>query len=244
MSIVLNPDQISDLRQTRLEAHLSGILVQFDEDRFRKLGPDHARAFVRCAIVTGDGHAFEFLEEYEYLLRIMSVLGTHFLEDPRYAPIARVLARDDRPSSHRVHASHKLIRRVSDRFIGPQFSLARPALHRFHQTIEATGADSLTDHAVLQAFAQAYLLTDAEQAWLVPEQSGHAARMAAFALDIDTEHGRAVCLALALWLGSGFWRDPLYPWVAAIPAGTAGGASEKAEALAAYATRRMQKTFG
>jgi hypothetical protein len=64
-------------------------------------------------------------------------------------------------------------------------------------------------------------------------------RESAKTLNVDNPLGHATCLCLALWLGKGFFKDPMFPWISDVAGRDYPNSTERAKALFDYAQKRL-----
>jgi hypothetical protein len=241
MSFVISPSASAALRFARINRHMATYLHDLDLARFRGLGERQCEAFVREGVSYCDRLGLGFLEHIEYVHFIMYFLGTHFYLDPRYQPIAERLADRGVVANQRIEGAHRLFRVFGDRFIGEGLRVARDAMARFNVELERQPGTELGPHRILAAFHDANALGPEERLRFPGQAIVEAAAGAARELAIDVPSGHDICFALALWLGTGFHRDPLFPWVREVPARVEGSARQRASALKDYALKRLQK---
>ncbi|SHF03914.1 hypothetical protein SAMN05444273_103511 [Litoreibacter ascidiaceicola] len=241
MSFVISAPSVSDLRFDNLYKRILAYLMELDSARFRALGDANCRAFVRKGVSFCDARNLGFVEHIEYVHFLMYFIGTDFDRDPRYSALTQALSDQDHVANERVETAHRLFRPVAERFIGVGLAQAHVALSRFYETMEHTNDDQLTPRLVFDAFYAAYDFAPTERDRFPEAALVDAAVQGAQALGIETALGRGVCLSLALWLGTGFTNDPLFPWVRDVTAQAPNNANERALALKAYAQKRMIK---
>ena len=59
-------------------------------------------------------------------------------------------------------------------------------------------------------------------------------------LKMEDAHGTNICALLGFWLGSGFYKDPLYPWIHDVIV-EHKSPSDRSHALYEYAIHRLKK---
>ncbi len=239
MSLRIKREQIERIRYETHEPELVAAMQRLDPHRFRGLGPARTRVFVRHGWETAQRLGLLYANDAGYVLFLMTFLGSHFLEDFRYADIARVL---QEPDPHEAPGFDTRVRRAreafiafGDRMIGPKGAIYLADIGRFSAWLRTNKleTDALLD-ALPRCHAGAEVHLAEPQRWMLVAE----AQASATALGLDPDDGDAVALALRWWLGARFEDDPLYPWVRDIT-GREPDAESRTRALRDYALRRM-----
>lgn len=89
---LLTEDLKANLRFAENFARHKTYLLEIDRKRFRGLGEAYTQGFVRHAIGLADHLRFPYIEDTQYIMFVMTFLGSYFYEDPRYKPLADTLA--------------------------------------------------------------------------------------------------------------------------------------------------------
>lgn len=215
-------------------------LLQLDPKRFRGLGDTHSKAFVREAFAFSDHNELHYMEEVEYIIFLMSFLGTYFYQDPRYFWLAQVLQDKTRPSDARLNECQRRFARFSDRFIGDDLTIFQGALAQFWAGSETISTSDKPMQKTLEVFYKAYNFSLSERQAFPEDEIMSAAYMAARSLGVQTTTGNALCFSLSLWMGTGFYRDPLFPWVRDIVAAAGDSVLQRERELTAYAKKRLR----
>ncbi len=232
MSLIIPTSVIEEIRFAANYDSYVVALMRLDPARFRGLGPDHTEAFVRHATGYCDTIGLNYTNDVTYVIFLMTYLGSHMIEDFRYAQITSILNETPEGFDDRIDRARLAFMAFGDRFIGKGMSLYAADLAHFEKTvlprIPTLHHDGLIDALVSGHGGRSFSLQPAQRAAF----HAHAtAAVAALGLRDPTAHG--LCLALGYWLGCGFYKDPLYPWVR--DKAKAGDA----QAIADYAKHRL-----
>lgn len=238
---LLTEDLKANLRFAENFARHKTYLLEIDRKRFRGLGEAHTQGFVRHAIGLADHLRFPYIEDTQYIMFVMTFLGSYFYEDPRYKPLADTLALARAETSNRIDALHQEFVRFSNTYLSDDLSIYRAALTTFFEGLDNVNQADLQFAQVLDLFFHAYRNADlARDQFPVDAMTAHAREGARF-LSIETPSGTALCLALALWMGSGFYKDYLYPWSRDCLANTQANSLPREMALRNYAIKRLRR---
>lgn len=216
-------------------------LIKLDADRFRGLGDAHTVSFVQRATTFASRVALNYREDVEYVIFLMYFLGSNFYEDPRYKFIAEPFFDKNANGTERVRMAHELFIRFSVRFIGEDLQVFKNAFQSFHFQSERISANRGIPEDYLEALFISYQFTDAERRIFPARTMLDNAVSDAQILGLASgNESFGLCLCLAFWLGAGFGRDPLFPWVRDIIAGI-DDPTARTRALKNYATKRQEK---
>ncbi|MCU0911501.1 MAG: hypothetical protein MUE98_09210 [Rhodobacteraceae bacterium] len=214
-------------------------LMQLDRVRFRALGEANLRAFVREGVTLADHVGAEYVEEAQYILFVMSGAGTHFMSDPRLGPFAEALTGPPVPGLSRTEALHRAVSEFALEFVGRDFALYAGALEAFSRMAGPAMRAADPVAACLEAVCRAYGFIPDLPRRLPARMMAERAAASAAALGLAGPQATALCLGLGFWLGTGFDRDPLYPWVRAKVDGAGPSPAARLAALEAYTARRL-----
>lgn len=240
MSLRITREQIECIRYETHEPELVAAMQRLDPHRFRGLGRARTEAFVHHGWETAQRLGLLYLNDAGYVLFLMTFLGSHFLDDFRYADLARIL-RDPDPAEQpgfdtRIRRARVEFITFGDRRIGPKAAIYLADIGRFSAWLGTT--KELETSAMLDALLRCHEGPEVHladpQKWTLLEE----ARASATVLGLDRGEGDAIALALRWWLGVRFEDDPLYPWVRDIT-GRESDAQARTRALRDYAQRRM-----
>lgn len=240
MSLRIAREQIELIRYQTHQSELVAAMHRLDPHRFRGLGPARTEAFVRHGWETAQRLGLLYLNDAGYILFLMTFLGSHFLEDFRYAELARVLQEPDPDEAPgfdtRIRRAREVFVAFGDRMIGPESSIYLADLERFSAWLART--PRLETDEMMEALPRCHggaevRLTEPEKRMILAE-----AQASADVLGLDQDEGDAVALALRWWLGARFEDDPLFPWVRDVTARERDAAA-RTRALRDYALRRM-----
>lgn len=238
MTHVLTPALQESLRFSANYRMHRDYLMALDRVRFRALGDDNTRAFVREGMVLADRLKLGYVEEAQYLLFVMSFLGTYFTIDPRYADLKMALRAPEVGQSP-VQGLHRAFAAFAGEFIGRDQSLYGRALADFARRAGAAMQSADPVAACVDAICRAYGFVPDLPARLPVLAMVDNARITAAGLGMAAPQGVALCLGLGFWLGSAFDRDPLYPWVRAKVEGAGPSERLRLAALEGYAAKRL-----
>lgn len=241
MSFVISAPSVTELRFDAVYSHVLAYLMEIDPARFRGLGDENCKAFVRKGLAFCDAHKINFKEHIEYVHFIMYFIGSGFPQDPRYSALTAALIDPAKVSHVRIDTAHRMFRQLGERFIGVGLEHTRKALARYHEQLGTKADDMQSPRHVFDAFYNAYDFASLERDRFPEDILVQSAARSAQVLDVDTPLGQSLCLSLTLWLGTGFADDPLYPWVRDIPAKASEGPHERARMLKDFAEKRMIK---
>lgn len=240
MSLRIAREHLERIRYQAHQAELTAAMHRLDPHRFRGLGPERTEAFVRHGWETAQRLGLLYVNDAGYVLFLMTFLGSHFLEDFRYAELARILQEPDPEEAPgfdtRIRRARRAFIEFGDRRIGPKASIYLADVGRFSAWLNKTG--KLETEAMLEVLPRCHGGEEVQlaepQKWMLLAE----AQASAVALDLDPDDGDAIALALRWWLGARFDEDPLFPWVRDVT-GRESGAKARTRALRDYAQRRM-----
>lgn len=225
------------LEAIRFEANYDtydSMLMRLDPIRFRGLGPDNREKFIRHAADVCDRWQLHFVNDVAYVMFIMTFLGSYFHEDMRYKGLAAELASISDGADTRIERLRSRFIMIGQRFIGPDMVLYRRDLSYFRDSVlpAAKDLDAAQMLAALTAShsERSYAPTTNQQALYLQQ-----AQEAADGLGFKGPDDLKLCAALGYWLGGGFWKDPLYPWISKV------SAADGAPGVASYALRRLDR---
>lgn len=213
MSLILSAAVLDEIRFEANYDSYDSMLMRLDPIRFRGLGQAHREVFIRHAVTVCDEWQLHFVEDVAYVMFVMSFLGSHFHQDMRYQFLRAELERTPEGADDRIERLRERFITIGARFIGPRMVLYRRDLSYFRDHI-LPGSRGFSSEKMLAELTASH----AERSYdLHPDQRAlylRQAQMAAAGLGFGDAEGLTLSVALAYWLGTGFWKDPLYPWVA------------------------------
>ena len=232
-------EQLESIRYQIHQDDLAAAMQRLDPHRFRGLGPARTEAFVRHGWDTAQRLGLLYVNDVGYVLFLMTFLGSHFLEDFRYADIARILQEQGSKApglDTRIRRAREAFIAFGDRRIGPKSTIYLADIGRFSAWL--TDTKKLETDAMLEVLPRCHgsmevRLDEQQKRMLLAE-----ARGSAHVLGLDQDEGDAIALALRWWLGVRFEEDPLFPWVRDVTA-RESNAETRTRALRDYATRRL-----
>ena len=212
MALIIPKAVIEQVRFETNHPEYDAALLRLDPRRFRGLGPDHRRRFIRQASDYCDRIDIHYTEDVVYVMFLMSFLGSFFHEDFRYARIAQILHEPSQGYDDRIARARLQFIPFGDRFLGQGLQLYLADLRNFQASCPQGLAD-MTPQIVLDRLshshgARGYQMDGAQADGMIAM-----ARHSRDALGLRGPAALNLCLALGYWLGLGFYKDPLFPWV-------------------------------
>ncbi|MCO5065679.1 MAG: hypothetical protein M9924_14870 [Rhizobiaceae bacterium] len=234
MALKISPEVLDEIRFEANYETYDGILMKIDPDRFRGLGEENREAFIRHATTCCDGWEIPYIDDVAYIMFVMTYLGSFFHEDPRHSFIGVVLPDIPEAADYRIRDLRDRFIAFGDRFIGEGLELYHQDLDQFRQSL----LPDLDRHSASRTLSMV-TRCHGERSYDLSRED-HAARMqqaeiGAHRLGLEGDRGLQLSVLLGYWLGSGFWKDPLYPW---IPEKAAKGGEPE---LRKYAIHRLNK---
>ncbi len=236
--IILDRSIVTELQlNTHYEIYRNK-LMKIDYKRYRGLGEANLRRFIHHGTRYGFDAKLPTVRDIAYVIYLMSQIGSYFYEDPRFVHLHRILQDHTSENPARLQRVTRAFDAMLDRHpsldaknIGATLATYRDRVSALpastdHEEIVAVWASSVgverpADVAVLQR--------------IFPAQAQQAARY----LMVSEGEGERICLSLALWLGIGFYKDPVYPWIRDVP-GKESGEAAKTRALRVYVDKRLE----
>jgi hypothetical protein len=221
------------------------MLLELDSHRFRGLGHPHLQNFIRHGLQYGKATELLYINDIAYVLYIMSFLGSYFYEDFRYQAIHKILNNTANVTATRMEKARDQFIEICDIAIGEEQKHYRQALQTFHSKIESINIATLTVDDAMNILDQSWNNLTIDEYQIVSQALIKDAYTAAKTLQIESESGISLCFILGFWLGSGFYKDPLYPWVRAVNADYGSGhqIGLRIKNIADYAIKRLKKQF-
>lgn len=212
------------------------------------LGDEQLRKTVALGVDSAAGYGLASEREVFLYLCLMFMLGSFFDTDPQLPWAARILAADNLPDGFaKVQALYKEAMGYLDRTIGKNDMEHLKVLLRVRNLDLNRAAERLQPDFTKGSIAllhevhprKAELLGDDILEVLVVTGSE-----AALEYGLSHERGRLVFLLHMFLMGSGFDRDPQFPWAAAILNDTtAGEEDEVADRLCAATIDYLNRTL-
>lgn len=243
MTPVLTDRLMSSIRFAHNYRSLKAYFLEISPRRFRGLGDEHCRIFATYAFNVSDSAGFRYLEETQYIVFLMSFLGTHFVDDPRYAYLAAEIGKpppeSPAASDPRIPNCYRWFSGFSNRFLGGDLSIWRRAAAQYAAEIDELTARERSPEVHLRAFFRAYAFSSEEMARFPGRAMHQAASETMHDLGMSCPLGEEAAMALVLWLGTGVSRDPLYPWVRDQAEAAGPSRGDRAARVYAYAKKRL-----
>lgn len=210
------------------------MLMRLDPVRFRGLGANNREKFIRHAVTVSDEINLHFVSDVAYLMFVMTFMGSYFYEDMRYSGLAAELSHVEYGADTRIERFRARFVEIGRKFIGRGMKFYLSDLDYFRGAV-LPDINYLDASQVIVALAASHsqrsyaISPDHHRLYL--QQADAAVEGLGFGGADDLK----LCVVLGYWLGSGFWKDPLYPWVKEI------AATDGAQGVMNYALRRMDR---
>ena len=239
----LSSSDSAGLRHSTNYSVFKDALLEFDSQRFRGLGEQRTSCFIQHAIATCDSIDLIHFEGVLTVMKAMCFLGCNMLNDPRVASVTAPLHGSTEHGDTRRQEFHTAAVDFLKTYAGAQLEHFSAALSILGEYCEEVSRTPLRDHKADRQMLVRELPTPmrhALQSWREPLLS--ATNNAVQALSVDCDIGQTFCFAACALLGTGFYRDPLYPWVTEV-ADRASACSPEARmaVLLPYAAKRIRK---
>lgn len=239
----IRPEQILVFEQAAAE-HFAPRLEQHALDALpgyaAALGENALRAAVREGIRQAAGRGFSTQAPVRLFVELSLLLGSAFHSDPQFPWASAVL---DSPfyadELARARRLHDAAMAYLDQVHGPDDTQRNAALERWLKEPIEIKADTDDKNRSRERFRSTVLvrlehLWPEKYAWLGEDATQQ--RLQQWIKDavghgLKKEKGVYIYICLGYLLGSGFDRDPLYPWAGAVLGDTATDQTERAERL-------------
>lgn len=243
--LIIRQEQMAAFEQAAVrnfERRVYDFMEPFFPDHYRVLGEKPMREFIHLGLEWAAQQHLVSERDMHLAISLRFLLGSYFNEDPQWPWVADLL-KDEAPETARMRMTpiYDQAMTLLDAMIGPDNEYLRQTLGvlRQPQVFDSLPEAPSVGHRLLlllQALApQKYQALGEDALRNLVRQGYSAARQHG----LTTERGAMIYLALVLVLGTGFDRDPLYPWAAAVLANPAlADPAEKAKAL--YAIAQVQ----
>lgn len=210
------------------------MVMRLDPIRFRGLGAKNREKFIRHAVTVSDEINLHFVSDVAYLMFVMTFLGSYFYEDIRYSGLAAELSHVKDGADTRIERFRAQFIAIGRKFIGRSMEFYLSDLDYFRGAV-LPAIKNLDASQTIVALAashgqRSYAISPYHQRLYLQQ-----AHTAVDGLGFGGEDDLKLCAVLGYWLGSGFWKDPLYPWVKEI------AATDGAQGVMNYALRRMDR---
>lgn len=210
------------------------MLMRLDPIRFRGLGAENREKFIRHAVAVCDEWQLHFVNDVAYVMFVMTFLGSYFHEDIRYKGLAAELIPTSDGADTRIEQLRSRFIMIGKRFIGHDMAIYRRDLGYFRDNVLPAAKDfdaaGMLTALTMSHGDRSYAPTPDYRALYLRQ-----AQVAVKGLGFEEPDDLKLCAALGYWLGGGFWKDPLYPWVPEMVA------SDGASGLTNYALRRLDR---
>ncbi len=235
MSFVINKGAIENLDFYSHYPKYKDALLALDEHRFRGLGDKHTQEFVKHAVTVSKKFGLVMQSDVAYLMFVMQYLGSYFFDDPRYKEIIAPLYIKPTTVDRRIEEMRVEFVQFAHRYLGKNLQKYVDALNRFSNEIRLCDLEAPKSNVeLLRILRVSYPDIDPDSDIIAIGKS------AANDLGLKHHYGTNVCGMLGFWLGTGFYKDPLYPWVRDIIK-KPESVIEKTIALQTYAINRLEK---
>lgn len=241
MSLVIPKEVIDGITfEANYETYVD-TLLRLDKKRFRGLGEEHTEKFILHAVDYADRVGLTYVNDIAYVMMIMSYLGSYFYEDFRYQALTAQLEKEATLDDYRVETAREEFIKIGSKFIGKGMSYYKSALEEFLQKLlpdfenGAIRTDDLPERLV---DCYKTKIIEEQRKWFA-EKLINNGKIAAHELCIFSEEGIRICIVLSFWLGVGFYKDPLYPWVRDMLANNSASIDERIAELSVFAKKRL-----
>lgn len=234
---------VEDLENIKLTANLRDslmVLNGFARARFKGLGITHTIRFVRHSLAAAENFGMEYRDQTAYLMFVMNFLGSWFWHDPRFQGMADILHSPTLSSHHKIEGLHTAFSQFSNDFIGDDYSIYWSTLTKTETALPSLLENYTSDEAVLHAQVECHGRPDVIRNFPMAAFLEHS-RHAADAIGMNSPRGYQASAILSYWFGTGYYNDPLFPWIAE-KAAEQKTEDSRARAVLDYAMKRMQKT--
>jgi len=217
----IRDEQVQVLRESlteNLEDELFADVKKFFEERYTFLGEARTRAAIRNGIKGAAGYGLTSKRGVAQYVTFMFLTGSHFGENPLYPWARKILVADRHvDEATRAHRLYNGIRRYIRAVRNEQRQFVESIL-LFPETPLPSSSHTLTgatveEHLVelLETIAPAHFNNAGEENVRALVRLGveSAARYR-----ITTSEGLSIYVSLMFLLGTGFDRDPQFPWAA------------------------------
>lgn len=220
-------------------------LIAIDYRRYRGLGEENVCLFITHGTQYCREAKIPTVRDTAYIIYMMSMIGSFFYEDLRYLHIHRILQDNESETPARFNRVSRVFSAFMASYAGEDGERYRQALTSYRNEIEHL-PHSITHEETIAIWAACIGMKDPRNIKALqrvfPNHAAHAAKV----LGVPNPDGERLCLSLSLWLGVGFYKDPLYPWVRDVPEKER---SERAKTLALnnYTAKRLDhqlRTWG
>ncbi len=239
----LSPSDSIGIRLSTNYLAFKDALLEFDNKRFRGLGEQHTNRFIQHAIATCDQIDLVHFDGVLTVMKAMCFLGCDMMNDPRVASVTSPLHYSTEYGDTRREEFHTATVDFLKSYAGEQLEHFGVALSVLGQYCETVSQSPLRDHKSDRQMLMRALpapMRQALQSWREPLLS--ATDDAVQALSVDCDIGQTFCFAACALLGTGFYRDPLYPWIPEVAERASPHSPEgRMAALLPYAAKRIRK---
>lgn len=240
MVITLTDSTRKTLEQRPKNDYFEDVLSKIDQKRFRGLGQTHTRAFINHGITFCESQKFRGTDEFSYIMFLMTILGSYFFEDPRYRNICEPIYLNPDAAYDRIDMVRMRFADFVKRNVGENYEILHESIHQFNTISQDRDEDEIDHMTAIEDLKSSFLGAREmhDKDWDVFMNTGVKPSMKE--LNVKLSYSAYICTSMAFCLGTGFYKDPLYPW---IQDKVNAGESEmvRMRSIAEYAQKRMVK---
>lgn len=216
------------------------ILFELDQNRFRAFKEDQIEKIIRLILEQSQRVNLQFGADIAILMEVMLSHGSYFLDDSRYKFALPILMEKPTGVDRRMNKFRSKISDYKDSIYGKHGEILLGSmdhvLSQFAPTdIMRVNAIEFTLHLLRQSFKRSPKYDEYINAYELSQAAEYASR----ALKLPPKSGGAVCVLLSFYLGNGFYKDPLFPWVHDVMT-EKEWSDARAEELLNYALKRLK----
>ncbi|MDO5642215.1 MAG: hypothetical protein Q4G26_07490 [Paracoccus sp. (in: a-proteobacteria)] len=236
--IILDRSTVTELQlNTHYEIYRNK-LMKIDYKRYRGLGEVNLRRFIHHGTRYGLDAKLPTVRDIACVIYLMSQIGSYFYEDPRFVHLHRILQDHASENPARLQRVTRAFDEMLDHYPSLDTKNIGATLAAYRDRVNALPAS--VDHAeIVSVWATSIGVKRPDDVAILQRVFPAHARQAARYLGVTQEEGERICLNLALWLGIGFYKDPVYPWIRDVP-GKESGEAAKTQALRVYVDKRFE----
>ncbi|MET3601899.1 hypothetical protein [Martelella mangrovi] len=244
MAYVIGEEMLDAIRFEANYWRYKDALLAIDVHRFRALGDVHTETFIRHAVTWSADNGITYLNDTAYVMFLMLHLGSFFYEDPRYAAITTILSQEPEFCDDRTDRARRVFIAGSKTLRGEDGARQQKALDRFvREEQHRFNDDTVNLHQAAEFLRGLFPGDTAIASDDVERKLCAAAREAGEALGLAGNRAEKACLAVGFWLGTGFYKDPLYPWIRDLTANRSLMPEDRLRIFVGYARKRLLSTM-
>lgn len=226
-------DLLEHVPRTAFERSLSRHFAQFYPHECARLGPEQMRKLIQLGIKKGSGYGYTSRTEVGFYCNLMLMLGSDFDRDPQIPWAAEQIDNMSIAApEERIRALfNTAIKYLTDSFGRNAEYMARALVRIRDYDLNAAPAGADLENDLLHLFDRFCPQKLKAQGEGPTRELIRLGVVEAGRHGIASAQGLTVYTALMYMIGSGFDRDPVYPWAEAILQGAVGDEREKVNRL-------------